>query len=119
MSLCLWISGLSGQTIWVEFLGRTKRSAVPAIARHLPERRCAWSGLPLYMYMYRYVSQEICPQEKLQPFKQGLNSQHGTVVGKRVEGVDDKACRQQVALEKTQAVRTADTGTWQGDGECG
>ena len=23
----------------------TKRSAAPAIARHLPERRCAWSGL--------------------------------------------------------------------------
>ncbi len=26
-------------------VGRTKRSAVPAIVRHLPERRCAWSGL--------------------------------------------------------------------------
>ena len=27
-------------------VGRTKHSAVPAIARHLPERRCGWSGLP-------------------------------------------------------------------------
>ncbi len=59
------------------------------------------------------------PPEKSKPFKQGLNSQHGTVVGERVEGVDDKACGQQVALEQTQAVRTADAGTGQGDSECG
>jgi len=29
----------------LQFVGRTKRSAVPAIDRHLPERRSAWSGL--------------------------------------------------------------------------
>ena len=29
------------------WVGRTKRSAVPAIARHLPELRCAWSGLQI------------------------------------------------------------------------
>ncbi len=28
-------------------VGRTKRSAVPAIARHLRERRCASSGLQI------------------------------------------------------------------------
>ena len=30
----------------VESVGRTKRSAVPAGVWQLPERRCAWSGLP-------------------------------------------------------------------------
>ena len=45
-----------------------------------------------------------------------FSAQH--VVRERVEGMDDKACGQQVALKQTQAVGTADAGTRQGDGEC-
>ena len=46
---------------------RTKRSAVPAIARHLPERRLAWSGLPqnqvLTRHWVRNTSGQACVQQ--------------------------------------------------------
>ena len=43
----------------IESVGRTKRSAVPAIARHLPERRFAWSGLPQNQTL-NVNSQNLC-----------------------------------------------------------
>ncbi len=37
------------------WVGRTKRSAAPAIARHMPERRCAWSGLQTLRSTAKYT----------------------------------------------------------------
>ncbi len=42
--------GRQSGTLEFEGVGRTKRSAVPAITRQLPERRCAWSGLQIQLH---------------------------------------------------------------------
>ena len=52
-----------------ETVGRTKRSAVPAIARHLPERRCAWSGLPL-ADLGQVGLRQVLPRQLILSFQQ-------------------------------------------------